>query len=1078
MNAPSPSGTVGSGLLVARGPRAAEKLLLATLDRLLPGGRAPDLTAPVVVVLPSATLRRQLLRRLGEPGRRTILGLDLVTPRVLATRLLERAGAAARGGGEYFELLLRRLAAEEPALVAELGGFDDGFGLCQASVRDLLSAGVAEVDQAGLAGLEAALAGAVGGPRARGLIRVARRLDAEMKRHGFERSGDLMARAARLLETTGEAGPRCSALLVHGFADAPGLTRRFLRALLARPEACLILDLPPDPSAPEQEAPAARFARRFAAGLGFEVGDRVDAVGLPAHWQAFDAVGREAEVRESAWRIAAEIDAGCAPEDIGLVLRDLEGYGPEIRRQFRELGLPLSGASLDAGLDPRREPVAALLALHAGGGDLALDDLARLWGPGLDRSGGERLRDLLVAGRTLGLADLRALAALDPERALGGGDALALPVRLGLEGEGEAESARRRRLPGAILRRAVEQSRRLLAFIDARPERAPLATWAAGLARAARELLGQDGPRPPAWLDLLDRTARDGADFPIDRAEFRRLFESIAEARFGSPIGGLGRGVQVLGLAQARGLAFRRLHILGLNARVFPALAREDPLLGDGLRHRLRDRLPDLALAAERPDEESYLFAQLMEASGRITLSWMRGDDDGKELARSPFVERLLLADRDRNEQDGPIARAPRILEARLEEARARGSVLSARDRQLLAALEGRRADRLAARTAELDEFLAALPDELRVGMPAADLIATAQGQLIAELDLSPFSEEARSRPSPFMGRVGPDPLLAQGALHVTTLEGLARCPWQSFLRRALRLERMPDPIATPPDIDAILLGNAVHRALEILLAPLAGAAEAPRPESALVEAAIRRAATEECREQGLELAGLVRVLVDHAGPLVERALDLDWGGDAAPRILATEASLAVAIETSEGARDIHFRADRVDRDADGDRGTDYKTGRPLSEHKKAETRRAKILDAILAGSHLQAAAYALALGRGRYLHLDPDLDEDTAVVEVRADDEVRPRLLAALGMLERAWSIGLLPPRLADPEGAEPAACGYCDFQAACIRGDSGARRRLVDLVEREAIRSRSLLADLWDPKTRGARGLAEEEA
>ena len=66
-----------------------------------------------------------------------------------------------------------------------------------------------------------------------------------------------------------------------------------------------------------------------------------------------------------------------------------------------------------------------------------------------------------------------------------------------------------------------------------------------------------------------------------------------------------------------------------------------------------------------------------------------------------------------------------------------------------------------------------------------------------------------------FVGRVAAGDS-REGPLYVTRLESLARCPWQTFLTRVLRIAPVPDAAGDLPAADDTrLLGNVVHRLLE-----------------------------------------------------------------------------------------------------------------------------------------------------------------------------------------------------------------------------------------------------------------------
>jgi len=187
----------------------------------------------------------------------------------------------------------------------------------------------------------------------------------------------------------------------------------------------------------------------------------------------------------------------------------------------------------------------------------------------------------------------------------------------------------------------------------------------------------------------------------------------------------------------------------------------------------------------------------------------------------------------------------------------------------------------------------------------------------------------------------------------------------------------------------------------------------------------------------------------------------MDWPQGATLPVLHAESREEVAVTDATGrSRPLSFRADRVDR-ADragtGLRFTDYKTGRPLSTGKSPATRRRHFLERMRSGSHLQAAAYLLAAegepAVGRYLYLRPDLDDDEREVAVAQDDaEVLALFRRAVEAVFAVWDAGSFFPRVVDPAGrAEPVRCSYCAVAEACLRGDSGARRRLFAWTAKE---------------------------
>ena len=130
---------------------------------------------------------------------------------------------------------------------------------------------------------------------------------------------------------------------------------------------------------------------------------------------------------------------------------------------------------------------------------------------------------------------------------------------------------------------------------------------------------------------------------------------------------------------------------------------------------------------------------------------------------------------------------------------------------------------------------------------------------------------------------------------------------------------------------------------------------------------------------------------------------------------------------------------------------TDYKTGKPISEARRPETRRSHFLDRVRRGTHLQAVAYLLGSegeSMGRYLFLRPGLDDGQRELAVTtADQDFVEAFAAASEAVLAAWEAGSFFPRLVELDGRkEPGRCGFCSVAEACLRHDSGARQRLYE--------------------------------
>ena len=1142
---PSPA----RGVLVARGARAAEAVLLERLDRELAATDAAALERPVRVVVPSASLRLHLsatvVRRRGAA-----LGLQVQTLFAVALEILERCGEASPWrrlpGDLLYDVLVRRRAAGEPLLADALGPLVDGFGAVAATVRDLLDAGLEPVhaefaDEALVAaGDDGTATTAAEIERGRALVRVARRVAEDLEARGVLRRTALYARAAELVAADPLRALPTRRLFVHGFADATGVAGDLLESLLRAADGRLVLDTPPAVAGGAPGAAAAweeAFARRLRERLGGAVGEAVvePADGAPpaAAIARFQAPGGEAEARAVALRVRALLDDGVPAERIGVVARRLEPHRLALRHHLEALAVPFSAVGARGSTTPAGRRIRALLDLLRRRGELAADrwldaPAALTWDPGDGRrTVGGPFVDLRLAFAALSAGRLQEVAGLDLDALLGDRDGLPLPVRQGLsyadaepaagggaagdgpgartadeeegegdEGDGGADgaaagrtagrppsAARRRWVRRALLAAAVDAARALLAELDEWPQPAAAGAHVARLRRLLTRHLRwrPEGGELARLFDLLDAVAADlPADLGLDFDELRLLLGRLLQTAGGGALGGAGGGVQVLSVTEARGRTFEHLFVVGVHRGAFPRIVEADPLLPDELRGAVAAVLPDLARKRAGHEEERYLFAQLLSAAPRVTVSWWSRDDDGQPLSPSPLVARLPGFGP--HEPPAEAETAPPVFSA----AAAGGDERPAAEAAVVAGLAGMPRD-------GWQTLLAAAVDEAhrRLPPPRSSLegrdVAAARRAVLDEFD--PPDAERAHRLGPYFGFLGAvraagggaplhgDPRAGEGSLWLSRAENLAACPWQLFLRKLLRLEPTPDPLAALPGLDALVLGNAVHGALEAIVAhagapagvELAALAEAapvpvPWPDDAELDALLADASRRALADAGMPLPGLARALAARARPYVERARTLDWPADGGPLpvVGAEVEGEVVALDAAGEPRRLRFRADRVDRGGGGDgalRLTDYKTGRPLSERTKPETRAQHHLRGLYAGQRLQATAYRLAAGAadagtlsagaeavGRYLFLKPDLPSDEMAEASAAGDAFPVGFDAVATGLLAAWDAGAFFPRLVDPHGEkEPARCGFCEVSEACLRLDSSARRRLV---------------------------------
>ena len=589
------------------------------------------------------------------------------------------------------------------------------------------------------------------------------------------------------------------------------------------------------------------------------------------------------------------------------------------------------------------------------------------------------------------------------------------------------------------------------------PTRAPLARQLCWL----RGLLGEGldwGAETPGAAAVAEVLAEPGfvesGDFDLSHEEFRVLLLGALEAVGREPVGGAGGGVQVLSVMEARGLAFERLFLLGVNRGAFPRSISEDPLLPDALRASLRSVLPDLPVKREGHDEERFLFAQLLGQAPEVVLSWAASGEDGVQLLPSALVEGVRAAGAAQVSGDLPPLHA---LPASLGVA-----PRPAAEHALLAGVHGGRARQAAA----LEVALQAQQVEGGEGRaPAAPgEQASARLAVISEFDAH---AGAAAGLGPYLGFVGSPANVSAGALgapSVTFIEGMARCAWKTFVTRVLGVEPTRDARAVLPsrNSDPRLLGRVVHAALEVLVgdalarAPVDLESEGtpvPRPPASRVEQVVREVAERELREAAIPIPSYARVLAGVALPMVSEAFALDWSEDEPLRVVGVEVEAQVEVRDAEGElRALRFRADRVDRLAAGLRLSDYKTGVPVAKGKRPDTRRKQLLQGIARGELLQAAVYArLAAGaEGRYLHLHVAPPGALRSFELVDDAEVGDALGHALAVVLGARDAGVYVPRLLDfAKDREPRACSSCEVKEACLRGDSTARGRLRRFLE-----------------------------
>ena len=222
-------------------------------------------------------------------------------------------------------------------------------------------------------------------------------------------------------------------------------------------------------------------------------------------------------------------------------------------------------------------------------------------------------------------------------------------------------------------------------------------------------------------------------------------------------------GVQLFEGPAAAYRAFDHVFVVGLESGQFPQRAPRSPLLGAWERERLVEAGLPLDPANAWDQRERELFRVLGAGAGtRLTLSWSRCDESGREVVRSAFVDEVET-----------------VATLQVHEI-AMSTVLT--DHMPLCATHDAMAH--AARVAGIER--------LRHGGAVSAWNGAIEDEvLLAEL-ATEFGDERIWSP--------------------TQLESYAKCPWAYFAARLLRLETRTEP---DDGIEPSLRGTILHRALQ-----------------------------------------------------------------------------------------------------------------------------------------------------------------------------------------------------------------------------------------------------------------------
>ncbi|MDH5640145.1 MAG: PD-(D/E)XK nuclease family protein [Nitrospira sp.] len=295
-------------------------------------------------------------------------------------------------------------------------------------------------------------------------------------------------------------------------------------------------------------------------------------------------------------------------------------------------------------------------------------------------------------------------------------------------------------------------------------------------------------------MQALDRLSElDPVGTDLSWEEWTELFRLALEDQALPIEGDSHRGVLVLDAMEARGLRFRALFVLGLNDQLFPRVVREDAFLRDRQRLVLESTLGYLIEEKLAGHEEERLLFEILTrgAQTRLYLSYQRADEDGRVMAPSPFV---ALAQRDSR----LIPTAERVIPRRLTERIAAQPVM-----QEVMPVQ--------------DLAVNFLLHEQEAGLL---LDCAGQHRLLVEQGLAAQEIMERDSPDlgPFDGMVGMGGTASlpqeRRALSPTSLERYAICPFQYFAEKRLRLESVR--LGHEDDLPAHIQGTLLHDTLRV----------------------------------------------------------------------------------------------------------------------------------------------------------------------------------------------------------------------------------------------------------------------
>lgn len=322
--------------------------------------------------------------------------------------------------------------------------------------------------------------------------------------------------------------------------------------------------------------------------------------------------------------------------------------------------------------------------------------------------------------------------------------------------------------------------------------------------------------------------------------------------------------------------------------------------------------------------------------------------------------------------------------------------------------------------------------------VPLASPEEERRAKLLTAADLDEVGQQARRAweierrreraepPDEYDGVIGVPLDPAVQTLSATQLQELGQCPFKWFAKRLLRLQEPPEAAA---DLEISERGRLYHRCLELVLQDGQTRLEVAQVSLAALSEAFRAA------EQELALPERPAWTVQREEHLATLHLNLqpDNSHFLAPGAAIADRERTFTLDNWHGLR-LTGKIDRVDREPEGLRVLDYKTGSSVAKVQDASG--AATLEVQLA---IYSAAIAQAFGepphRAQYYSLTKREIINAAPSEAADLEAFAARVSAHLA----AGSYPVAPDR-------EQTACTYCPYDLVCRRGPRLQRRGSID--------------------------------